>query len=95
MYPLVAIVGVGILRRDDTWVYTALPLAGVGLAVAIFHSLLQWGIIPAEISPCNAIVSCATKQISLLGFVTIPFVSALSFAIIVGGTVVIMRSRPR
>ena len=94
MYPLVVVVGVGVLRRDESWVYTVLPLASVGFLVATYHSLLQWGIIPAEISPCNVVVSCVTKQISLFGFVTIPFVSALSFAAITLITVVYLKSRP-
>jgi disulfide bond formation protein DsbB len=95
MYPLVVIVGVSILRRDEGWVYTALPMAAVGFAMATYHSLLQWGVIPAEISPCNAVVSCVTKQLSLFGFVTIPFVSALSFAAITIASVLYIKSRPR
>ena len=80
MYPLVAIIGVGILRRDRQWVYYATPLVGLGLLVTTYHSLLQWGIIPEAVAPCASGVSCATKYINLLGFVTIPFLGWLSFA---------------
>jgi disulfide bond formation protein DsbB len=95
MYPLVVIVGVGILRRDESWTYTALPLAAVGAVVALYHSLLQWGVIPEEIAPCNAVVSCVSKQIDWFGFVTIPFMSLLAFATVCVVTVIYMRSRPR
>lgn len=80
MYPLVAIIGVGILRQERQWVYYVVPLVGVGLVVTAYHSLLQWGIIPEAIAPCMNGVSCATKNINLLGFVTIPFLGWLSFA---------------
>jgi disulfide bond formation protein DsbB len=87
MYPLVLIVGVGILRRDRGWVWYALPMAGLGVVVALYHSLLQWGIIPEAIAPCQVGLSCATKQIDWLGFVTIPFMSLLAFGAIALGTI--------
>ncbi|HEY2004170.1 MAG TPA: disulfide oxidoreductase [Candidatus Saccharimonadia bacterium] len=79
MYPLVVIVGVGIMRRQRDWVYYALPLVVAGTVVAGYHSLLQWGIIPEAAAPCSAVASCALEQINWLGFVTIPFMSFLSF----------------
>jgi disulfide bond formation protein DsbB len=95
MFPLVVIVGVGILRRDSNWVYTALPFSVAGMALALYHSLLQWGIIPEAIAPCNALVSCVTEQINWFGFVTIPFMSLLAFVAVSLLTVVYIWSRPR
>lgn len=82
MYPLVVIVGVGILRRDSSWVYSVLPLSLIGAAVSFYHSLLQWKIIPEKIAPCQAGLSCAEVQINLLGFITIPFMAMVAFLII-------------
>jgi disulfide bond formation protein DsbB len=82
MYPLVLVVGVGILRRDDFLAHYALPMAGLGWIFALFHSLLQWGIVPEAASPCTALVSCVTKQINYLGFITIPFMSLVAFSLI-------------
>jgi len=93
MYPLVVIVGVGILRRQRDWVYYALPLAVVGVAVAGYQSLLQWGIVPEAAAPCSAVASCALKQINWMGFVTIPFMSFLAFTAIVAVSVAYIRVR--
>jgi disulfide bond formation protein DsbB len=82
MYPLVAIIGLGIARREQQWVYYAAPLVGAGLLLTTYHALLQWGVIPEAVAPCMNGVSCATRQVNLLGFITIPFLGWLSFAAI-------------
>ena len=82
MYPIVAIGAVGILRKDSNWSLYALPLSIGGMVVALYHSLLQWGIISEALAPCRNGVSCATKQLNLLGFITIPFLAFLSFVAI-------------
>jgi disulfide bond formation protein DsbB len=82
MYPLVAIVAVGILRRDHGWVFYAAPLTIAGTTLALYHSLLQWGLIPEAIRPCVAGVPCTTKYINYLGFITIPFLELLAFTAI-------------
>src|ERR1035437_10149773 len=94
MYPLVLITGVGILRKQRDWVHYVLPLAAAGVLVALYHSLLQWGILPETIAPCTAYVSCVTKQIDWLGFITIPFMSFLAFSAIVIGTWAYSSVRP-
>ena len=86
MYPLVVIVGVGILRGGREWAYYTLPLAAAGMVVAFYQSLLQWGILPEAVAPCNAYVSCVTKQLNWFGFVTVPFMSLVAFAAIVALT---------
>lgn len=83
MYPLVVIIGVGIIRRDTVnWSITALVTAGIGWVIALYHSLLQWGVISENIAPCVEGVSCVTKHFSWLGFITIPFLSLVAFTII-------------
>ena len=79
MYPLVIIIGIGILRRERHWIPYALPLTLAGTGLALYHSLLQWGIIPEIIKPCVISVPCTTKYINLLGFITIPFLELLAF----------------
>ena len=54
MFPIVIILGVGLLRDDDSaWIY-AMPLALTGGAIALWHSLLYAEIIPKPIVPCTA-----------------------------------------
>ncbi len=80
MYPIAFIIGIGIMRRDRNWPVTALALAGVGWVIALYHSLLQWGIIPSTLAPCTGGVSCATPEMDpILGFITIPFMSLVAF----------------
>jgi disulfide bond formation protein DsbB len=83
MYPLVIILGVGILRGDRRLYQYVLPLAGIGWVIALYHSLLQWEIIPGSLAPCEAGVSCTTVQINWLGFITIPFMSLTAFTVII------------
>lgn len=82
MYPLAVIVPIGVLRRDAGLAYYGLPLSVAGLGFAGYHTLLQWGILPEALAPCVNGVSCLTKQINWLGFITIPFMSFLGFAAI-------------
>lgn len=83
MYPLVLIFPVGILRRDAKLGWYGLPLAVVGLGIALVHLLLQAGVIPESAAPCQAGLSCANIQEVWFGFVTIPLLSAIGFASIV------------
>ena len=82
MYPLVVIIGIGIIRGDDGWRIYAIPLALIGLAVSIYHNLLYYGFIPERITPCTAGVPCNAIQIEWLGFITIPLMGLLSFVVL-------------
>jgi disulfide bond formation protein DsbB len=82
MYPLVVVSTVGLLRRDRAASLYAWPLALAGLAVAVYHNLLYYHLIPESIVPCTTGVSCTSRQVEWLGFVTIPLMSLTAFAII-------------
>lgn len=79
VYPLVLIIGTGIITRDGRMKYYALPLALAGLAVAVYHNLLYYGVIPESITPCAQGVPCTERQIEWLGFITIPLMGLASF----------------
>lgn len=82
MYPIVAILAVGIVRDDPDAPWYALPLSVLGLGVSAYHNLLYYGILPESIAPCTAGISCTTKFIQWFGFLTIPLLSFLAFAAI-------------
>lgn len=82
MYPLVAVLAVGIVRRDRRMHAYALPLSVVGLVVAAYHNLLYIGVIPEAVSACRAGVSCTTRYFEWFGFITIPLLSLTAFAAI-------------
>jgi disulfide bond formation protein DsbB len=82
MYPLVLIIGIGIVSKDGRWKAYALPLALIGLAIAVYHNLIYYGVIPESLTPCTQGVSCSERQIEWFGFVTIPLMGLMSFLII-------------
>lgn len=82
MYPLVIVLGVGLLLRERRIQFYALPLSLIGLAVAIYHNLLYFDILPESIQACTAGISCITRQIEWFGFITIPLLSLVAFCVI-------------
>lgn len=83
MYPLAVVLAVGILRKDR-WVYLyVLPLAVLGSLISVYHNLLYFGILPESVQPCVLGVSCTTRQIEWLGFITIPLMSLTAFTVII------------
>jgi disulfide bond formation protein DsbB len=81
MYPLVFVIGAGIVLSDIRVKYYALPLCLAGLAVAFYHNLLYYGVIPETLTPCTQGVSCSAAQLELLGFITIPLLSLGAFVV--------------
>lgn len=82
MYPLVFVLFMGLFPLNKNVLRFSLPLVGGGLFFAIYHNLLHFGIIPETATPCSQGVSCAAKYIEWAGFITIPFLSLLSFTTI-------------
>ncbi len=80
IYPLVLIIGTGIITRDGRMKYYALPLCLAGLAVSVYHNLLYYGVVPETLAPCTQGASCTERQIEWFGFVTIPLMGLASFA---------------
>ncbi|MFN8632945.1 MAG: disulfide oxidoreductase [Chloroflexota bacterium] len=82
MYPLVLVLAAGILRRDARLYLYVLPLSVLGLAIALYHNLLYFGVIPEEIQPCTVGIPCTTIQIEWFGFITIPLMSLTAFTVV-------------
>lgn len=82
MYPLVIVLTVGILLRDPRTKYYVLPLSLIGLSISVYHNLLYYGIIAESLAPCTMGISCTTRQIEWLGFITIPLMALTAFIVI-------------
>lgn len=82
MYPLAAIIAIGLLRRDRNLPYYVLPLSVYGLGMGTYHYLLEKTDLFASSAACAQGVSCTTQWINWFGFVTIPFLSMTAFLII-------------
>lgn len=62
--------------------FYALPLSIIGGLVAVYHVLLNAGVIAENLAPCRLGVSCTTKYFEFWGFVNIPFLSMVGFAVV-------------
>ncbi len=93
IYPLVFIVPIGIIKKDRAISLYTVTLSALGTIIAIYHNLLYYKIIPETIAPCITGVSCTTRYIDWLGFVDIPFLSLISFLIILVCSIIILRHK--
>ena len=81
MYPLVLVLGVGLLRGDGgVWRY-GLPLALLGAPISWYHVALQYR--PSlEVISCAAGAPCSARYLAVFGFVSIPVMAGTGFLII-------------
>lgn len=79
MFPLVFVLAAGLFPLDPRVVRYALPLALAGLGTAVFHLLVQHGIIPESITPCTQGVPCSQVAVEWFGFLTIPLLAVAAF----------------
>lgn len=93
MYPLVLILGAGIVTNDKKVIWYSLPLASIGWIIALYHNLLYYKILPESIAPCVNGVSCTTKFVEYFGFMTIPLLSWIAFSIILGLLIAAKRAK--
>ena len=83
LYPLVILLGMAAYKNDRAIIPYALPFPLIGLFFSVYQYLEQ--MIPgfAPIDFCSAgSTSCSIIHLKLLGFVTIPFLSAIACAMI-------------
>jgi disulfide bond formation protein DsbB len=81
MYPIVFVLGVGLLKRDPTAWRFALPLPLLGLVISLYHVALQYR--PSlEIVSCEVGVPCSARYMAVFGFVSIPVMAAAAFLLI-------------
>lgn len=82
MFPLVLVLAVGLFPLDPKVLRYAVPLVAGGAAIALFHVLLTWGIVPESAAPCTQGVPCSRIEAVWFGFVTTPLLSLGAFAAI-------------
>ena len=83
MYPLIVVCGVAALTRDEKARPTALVLATGGIAVSIWHWLIQNNPDWASEGSCSITAPCSSKLVEEFGFVTIPFMAGAGFLLII------------
>lgn len=81
MYPLVFVLGVGLLRDDPSVWRFAIPLPVVGLLIAVYHVTIQWR--PnLDVGTCATGAPCTGRYLAVFGFISIPTMAAAAFFLI-------------
>ncbi len=79
MYPLVLVLGLGVLDSDARCLRYAMPIAWAGWGLAVWHCALFWGLVAESLTPCGKGGSCADADLHVAGLVPIPLLSLLAF----------------
>jgi disulfide bond formation protein DsbB len=84
MFPLAVLLGVACLNDDRQVGRYATPLAAIGAALAFWHVLVFYEVIPTAIEPCGQGPSCRGSDMTVLGVVPLPVLSLVAFVSILG-----------
>ncbi len=79
MFPLLVILGLGLLEPDGRSLRYAMPLAWAGWGIALYHCLIFWGWVAEGLVPCGKGPSCADADVQVAGLVPIPLLSLTAF----------------
>ena len=82
MYPLVVVLGYGLLTRKSDIYLAALPLTIPGIAIASYHTWLQF-----QPPGTCVFLGCGAVQFEFLGVLTIPNQALLAFVLVTAAMV--------
>jgi disulfide bond formation protein DsbB len=80
MYPLVIVLGVAAWRRDRGVWRTALPIALIGAAIAVWHIAIERN--PSLGGACDPAAPCSLLWVNEFGFLTLPTMALIGFVTI-------------
>lgn len=92
LFPLSAILVVGVIRRDKGVAWYALPFLVAGIPLALYHWLVERVPSLAEGSSCSAFVPCSVPYFQELGYITLAFMD-MSALILIAVLLIIGRYR--
>lgn len=78
MFPLVAILLVGLVLRDRRTGWYVLPFVVLGPLMSTYHWLLERGVFP-EVGSCDPAVPCSAPPFREFGFVTLSYMAWSGF----------------
>ncbi|MCK9485995.1 MAG: disulfide bond formation protein B [Dehalococcoidia bacterium] len=91
MYPLALVLLVGAVTRDPGVTKYAVPLAGIGLLLSLYHYQLQ--LFPEQSTVCTSGVPCTARYVEQFGFVSIPFMAGCAFLAVLALHLAMWRAR--
>ena len=83
MYPLVVVLGIAVVRREHGVRRYVIPVAAIGAVISSYHALIQHFPALATGGTCDIGIPCTAAWVWKFGFVSIPFMALVSFAVIV------------
>ena len=86
MFPLSLSLPFAEYRKEITIKPYAMLLASVGALIALYHVLMQWGVISPASTSCGVVgqsVSCNVIFVHTFGYLTIPMMALTAFAAII------------
>jgi disulfide bond formation protein DsbB len=91
MYPLAAILLVGVVRKDAAVRWYAAPFVVVGAPLSLYHWLVERVPAFAHTSSCSVTAPCTSPYFEELGWVTLAFM-AMSAFLLIGALLVVDRA---
>ena len=82
MYPIILISGVALFQKNARIALTTAIFAIIGGSISLYHYGIQKLQFLSDSAPSCGSVSCTGQYINYLGFITIPFLALLAFAMI-------------
>lgn len=82
MYPLTILLGVASVKKEAGIAVYSAALSGIGLCISLYHYLIQKVAFFSSSAPECGRVPCTGQYINLFGFITIPFLALIAFALI-------------
>lgn len=82
MFPLAVILFLGLTPFDARCIRYAVPLVVAGAMIAAYHCLLFWDVISEGFVQCSKGASCKSAELQVAGFIPIPLLSLMAFALI-------------
>jgi len=93
LYPIPIILLIGLIKKDLNSIFYVVFLSAIGLIIAIYHYIIQLTQSKSVVCEIGA-NSCAKIEVEYLGFITLPLMSSLCFALIFGiGLKLIIKSK--
>ena len=82
MYPMVVISLIGVIKEDVNARIYLRVFSGAGVLVSAYHYSMQKISFVADSLPACTGVDCSVHYINWSGFITIPFLAFIAFALI-------------
>lgn len=79
LYPQVLLSFIAIFKKDKKMIEYLLPMTVLGGLVALYHSLVHWGVGVGLLACTTTGAECAKVYVLEYGYITIPFMALSSF----------------